>query len=164
MDLAEAAARVPLGEIMRRDVVAIRRDVALDSVIRLLADGSAGCVAVVDERGGVMGIVSKTDLVVEQCDGGADVAKAPRLRRGFHVVPAQEATAADVMRRGVHCLPEDARLSHAIGIMATERIAHLPVVDATGGLAEMLESDDVVAWLARQFGYTDVGRPHKGGL
>ena len=163
MDPAEAAARVAVGEVMTRDFFAVRPEVELETVARLFTDGNAGCVAVVDGRGGIVGIVSKTDLLQERMDRELEVVPLPprELGSGFHVERTDTTTARDVMRRGVYCLPEDARLSHAIGVMATERIAHLPIVDMTGALVGILDGDNVVTWLARQIGYTGVGAPEE---
>ena len=154
MNLAQAAARVALGEVMVRDFTAVRADVDLEAVARLFTDGNAGCVAVVDSRFGVIGIVTKTDLLRERRDRKPDVDPQPprELGSGVHHERTDMFTARDVMRGGVYCLPEDARLSHAIGVMASERIAHLPIVDMTGALVGILDGDNVMAWLAGNIG------------
>ena len=158
-DVGEAAARIAVGELTRRDFTAVTDDVEVETLTSMLAGDKVACVAVVDAKGGVVGIVSKTDIVRQGADGDVAVVQEPprELGRGFHIETRTGTTAGDVMTRGVYCLPEDARLSHAIGLMAVERIAHLPVVDAAGALVGVLHGDDVIAWLARQIGYVDAG-------
>ncbi|MBK6462516.1 MAG: CBS domain-containing protein [Myxococcales bacterium] len=154
VDAAELAARLCVGEVMRRDVVAVTADVDLVTVSQRLVDGAAGCVVVVDAKRAVLGLISKTDALRERAERGDAGQAAPReLGRGFHVADVGQSTAGDVMVRAPLCLPEDARLSHAIGLMATDRLAHLPVVDADGVLVGVLDSDDVLAWFAKKIGY-----------
>jgi CBS domain-containing protein len=148
VDLAEAAARVPLGEVMRRRAIAVREDVDIETIERLILDERLGCVPVTSARGDVIGIVSGTDLLRRAADGTDEVPPA---------------TARDVMTPGARCLPEDARLSQAIALMAVEGIAHLPVVDAMGALVGVVHEADALRWVARGMGYIvpedEGGRP-----
>lgn len=154
VDAAELAARLSVGEVMRRDALAVTADVDLVAVTQRLVEGEAGCVVVVDDKRAVVGLISKTDALRERSERGEASPAAPReLGRGFHVAELGQTTAGDVMVRAPLCLSQDARLSHAIGLMASDRLAHLPVVDGEGALVGVLESDDVLAWLAKKIGY-----------
>ncbi len=153
VDAAEVAARISVGEVMRRELVAVTSDVAVETVARLLTESTAGSVTVVDARRAVIGVISKTDLLRERDDSSTLVPVPRELGKGFHIEPRGQLTAGDVMSCAVRCLPEDARLSHAIGLMASEGLAHVPVVNPNGALVGVLESDDVLAWFAHKIGY-----------
>jgi CBS domain-containing protein len=146
-DLAEAAARVRLGELMRGRAVAVREDVDVETLERLILDERLGCVPVTGPHGEVIGIVSATDLLSRAADGTAEVPPA---------------TARDVMTPGPRCLPEDARLSQAIALMALEGIAHVPVVDGLGVLVGVVNEGDAVRWMAQRMGYVVPGGDQGG--
>lgn len=155
VDAAELAARLGVGEVMRRDAVAVTADVDLAAVNQLFVDGAAGCVVVVDTRRAVVGLIAKTDALrahTEHADA-ASLAVPRELGPGFHVADLGQTTAGDVMAREPICLTQDARLSHAIGLMANDKLTHVPIVDEEGALVGVLDSDDVLAWLARKIGY-----------
>jgi CBS-domain-containing membrane protein len=159
MDFAEAAARVPVGEVMRRDFLAVTADVALETLVTLLIEADAGSAPVVDARGGVVGVVTKADLLRLRPESDITERAAPAsLGRGFHVEVPGGLTARDVMTPCAYVIPDHARLSHAIGLLASARIGHVPVVDAQGALVGVLDRADVIAWLARELGYEPLPR------
>jgi CBS domain-containing protein len=55
--------QLTVGDVMTRDVAAVRPDTSLDTVNRLLTRSDAGGVPVVDAEGRVVGVVSGFDLV-----------------------------------------------------------------------------------------------------
>lgn len=151
------AARVPVTSIMTTDVLHVRPDTSLETLTELLLRTNLSRVPVVDARGKVVGMVSKTDLVAEQqqhADTGEGMEAEIPLRRGgsfrepgMHVHELG-ATVADVMTREVVALPETATVADAAALMATHQLHGVPIVSPAKRLLGMVSSLDVIAWVA----------------
>lgn len=63
MRASESADPTGIEAVMSRDVVTLRRDESVDRAIDLIADGHLHSVLVVDDDGGLAGIVTDTDLL-----------------------------------------------------------------------------------------------------
>jgi CBS domain-containing protein len=133
--LPSAADRIAIAEVMSRDVACVRADVSVESLTALFHDRTIGAAPVVDADGYPIGLVSKSDLLRERCEN--------------------DATVADVMTPMAYTLREDDPLSRAAGVMAVERVHHLPVVAADGRVVGMLSSLDFVRWVAAQSAFVD---------
>ena len=133
IDVAEAAARVPLGELVRRELVCVTADTRLEKLLSLIAEHGLDAVPVVDQEWRLVGIVSRTDLALNDGSDGA---------------------VGDVMSPCAHWLPEDARLSHAVSLMATQSIHHVPILTHEGAVVGMVTSLDCMRWMAREMGYS----------
>jgi CBS domain-containing protein len=155
MDLAEAAARTPLGELVRRRIACVTEETSLDTAVRLMTENAVDSLPVVSTAWGLVGIVSKADVVRARYDRPEDDGPALAegdLADGFYV-EARHDSVGDVMTRSVHTLPEDARLSHAMSLMAAEDVQQVPVLTSEGALVGVITSLDCVRWIARQMGY-----------
>jgi CBS domain-containing protein len=151
------AARVPVTSIMTREVLHVRPELSLDSLAELFVRTGLSRVPVVDARGKVVGMVSKTDLVAErQQRGDTEEGLAAVIplhgggafeEPGLHVHEA-EATAADVMTREVVSLPDTATVADAAALMATLQLHGLPVVSPAQRLLGLVSSLDVITWVA----------------
>jgi CBS-domain-containing membrane protein len=141
VDVAEAAVRVRLGNVVGVDTTCVRTDVKLDAVADLLVDSGLRAVLVVDEQRRVVGMVSTTDLLRKRGSG--------RSRRSMKV--------ADVMTPVVHGLPEDAPVAYAISLMALEGLHEVPIVDSKSQLIGVLTATDALRWVAQAVGYVVPG-------
>jgi CBS domain-containing protein len=100
----------------------------VQAIVDTLARHRIGAVLVVDEGGGILGIVSERDVV--RAMAGNLAAVTPR-------------TAADIMTEKVRtCGPGDTE-ADLMQLMTEHRIRHLPVV-SEGRLAGMISIGDVV--------------------
>jgi CBS domain-containing protein len=125
-----------------RDVTSCRADDSLARAAQIMWDHDAGCVPVVDERGGLVGMITDRDIAMA----------ALTQRRAL----AEIATATAMARNVVWCTPrEDVRSVEQR--MATHQVRRVPVVDDDGflvgilslaDLARAYEGDAVVALLA----------------
>jgi CBS domain-containing protein len=136
VDVAEAAVRVRLGDLVGVDTTCVRADLSLDAVEALLVGSKLRALPVVDEARRLVGIVSKTDL----------------LRGGTRKTKTRK-TAKDIMTPLVHGLPEDAPVAYAISLMAFEELHEVPVVDAEARVIGMVTSTDALRWVAQALGY-----------
>jgi CBS domain-containing protein len=141
IDVAEAAVRVRLGDVIPTDTTCVRSDVTIDEVTALMRETPLRALPVVDENRRLLGIVSRTDLFRKR-----DRAKSPRA-------PGGRQTVADVMTRVVHGLPEDAPIAYAISLMAFESLHEVPVVDADSHVIGMITATDTLRWVAQALGY-----------
>ncbi|MBI3181079.1 MAG: CBS domain-containing protein [Myxococcales bacterium] len=152
----EEAARTPVTEVMTRQVVTVRPELSLDSLIDLMMNRGLSRLPVVDEEGKPIGMVSKTDLVSRRHAEG-DTEEAPKLpsapgvayrESGFHVHEVPTATVADVMSPAVLSVREDASVAGAAELMAVHHIHGVPVVSPAGKLVGLVSSLDILGWLA----------------
>ncbi len=138
VDVAEAAVRVRLGDLIGIDTTCVRSDVRVDVVADLLVGSKVRAVPVVDDVRRLVGIVSKTDLL-----------RAGRRRT--------TKTVSDIMTPLVHGLPEDAPVAYAISLMAFEGLHEVPVVDKSAHVIGMITSTDALRWVAQALGYVVPG-------
>lgn len=136
VDVAEAAVRVRLGDVIGLDTTCVRSNVKIDAVAELLVDKGLRAVPVVDEGRRLVGIVSKTDLL---------------RRRGTGKTRTK--TVAEIMTPVVHGLPEDAPVAYAISLMAFEGLHEVPIVDSSSHVIGMITATDALRWVAGALGY-----------
>ena len=140
VDVAEAAVRVRLGDVIGIDTTCVRSDVKIEAVTELLVDSGLRAVPVVDEGRRLVGIVSKSDLLRPRGTG-----------------KARTKVVSDIMTPVVHGLPEDAPVAYAISLMAFEGLHEVPVVDARSHVIGMVTSTDALRWVAQSLGYVVPG-------
>jgi CBS domain-containing protein len=156
MDLTEAAARVNLGEIVDRHVACVTPDTSIDTVMRLMTASGHRSLPVVDSSWQLLGMISTSDVLRARSDDDheeSDAVTPDELGSGFHVERHADETVKDVMTPFVYALPEDARITHAISLMAAENVQEVPIVTCDGALVGVVTAVDCMRWIARQMGY-----------
>jgi CBS domain-containing protein len=129
VDVAEAAARTHVGEVLDRETVCVREDTYLEVAFGLLADGAA-CVPVVSDSGRLVGMVRPGAAA---SDGS--------------VLAGQSAGPVGV------AVPESLPVSMAIAVLARSDGQPLAVLSEAGAVVGVLGAVDVVRWLATRMGY-----------
>lgn len=97
-----------------REIVTVVRGTPVTEVIALLADHRIGAVPVIDEEGGVIGIMSERDVIYHLRSDGAAILDWPVEK---------------VMTAPVHTLDPDSSLLGGLALMTQRRVRHLPVVE-----------------------------------
>ena len=111
-----------------QDVISVRPGESIETFAHRLRMARIGAMVVVDDSGGLVGIVSERDVVHGLAEHGAR---------------CLQMTVRDLMTtRVVTCKPEDS-IARIARLMTENRIRHLPVVE-NGRLAGVVSVGDVV--------------------
>ena len=137
--------RTRVYDIMTSDLTCVTSDLGLESVAALLLDARIGAVPVVDYEGFPVGILSKTDLVRDGFDTSLDATTDQSDTQQLTLRSCSRVF--EVMKHPVRCVREDATIVEAATLMLSERLHHLPVVDAHGRLVGMLSTFDLARWI-----------------
>ncbi len=139
--------------IMANNLVCIRSDLEITSVLELMIERHVGCLPVVDERRRPIGMITKYDLV-EQLE------VAMRLARCDCPLPTDLGvqTADDVMMPLALTLDENAGIANAASMMISEDIHHVLVVDHDRRLVGVVSAKDIVRWVVEH----DVASDRRG--
>ncbi|QRK04626.1 CBS domain-containing protein [Archangium violaceum] len=139
-----APALSTVDEVMAREVISVRPDTSLQTAAELMLELVISGMPVVDEKGQLLGMLSKTDLVRHRLDEDGEARVT--LPSGQHVL--EGTTVEDVMTRQVLTVPEGASLAEAAKIMVNAGVHRVPVVNATGALVGLVTTSDIVRWVA----------------
>ena len=136
-----------VGDYMTVDVVVLRPDDGFKQIVRALAERGVSGAPVVDETGGVMGVVSEADLLHKEAF--TTVAEEPRRyfeSRRLHAVQAKAAgdTAVDLMSAPAVTVAMDTPVAKAARLMTVRGIKRLPVVGDDGGLVGIISRADIM--------------------
>ncbi|MGH7285195.1 MAG: CBS domain-containing protein, partial [Polyangiaceae bacterium] len=152
VDVAEAAARTPLRDVISARIACVRADASVDIARALMVNRDLVCVPVVDQEGKLIGIVSKSDCLREEAEQSESAVDVP-LDQGFHIEPQTARAVSEIMTSCVHALPEDAPVAFAVSLMAFESLHEVPVVTKAGQVVGVATALDLLQWLAGRLGY-----------
>lgn len=116
------------------DVITVRPDDRIVTVLALLAEHGIGAVVVSADGRTIDGIVSERDIVRAMAadpDAGTTGGVRPRA-------------VSSLMTSQVVTIGNDTDLDEAMEIMTSSRFRHLPVIDADGHIAGLVSIGDVV--------------------
>ncbi|MDD5217853.1 MAG: CBS domain-containing protein [Candidatus Omnitrophica bacterium] len=151
-------------DIMRTDVIMAAEDMNISRLSRLFAENKVTGVPVISKAGGVIGVVSKTDLVnlkVSASDdpkgevppffrvvgGGWDEKSCEVDFEDLKSFP--EKTAKDIMTPWIVAALPDTPLTQLAGTMVHEGIHRVLIVDANKNLKGIVTSMDIVRAVSR---------------
>lgn len=117
-------------EIMSHEVTTCKPDATLESAAILMWDGDCGTVAVIDDEGKVIGIITDRDI----CMAVALQHKA-----------ASEIQVQEIMSRNLFtCQPEN-DIMNALKTMSFQKVRRLPVTNDNGQVAGIISIEDLIA-------------------
>lgn len=135
-------------DILRRDTRTVSPDTTIDQVIQIVDGNDMQCVAVVDDRGTLIGTIADSDLLhAFKPDPEGVRALFARLSRPSGKDLAYRlagTTARAVMRTDVSAVRETMAIGEAIRLMTEQRLKRLPVVDETGRFQGMISRDSLL--------------------
>jgi CBS domain-containing protein/mannitol/fructose-specific phosphotransferase system IIA component (Ntr-type) len=137
----ELPGRLTVRDVMTPQAVTVHPEQTLGDVARLMVDRDVRAVPVVDEAGGLVGIVTHREMLRHLVPEFVQRSKTGEFRAPakFQTARAQAAGAAaaveplqlpvrDVMARSVLCLSEDQTLSDVANLMNSKDVDRFPVV------------------------------------
>jgi CBS domain-containing protein len=152
--------KTKVSSVMSRDVVTAKGGDTLASVMEAMLSRSISHVPVVDSDRGLVGIVSKTDIVSDrhlQAETHETTVPKKMLRRGinytleagFHLEVAPDITVDEVMTPVVVSISDQASVGEAAALMAAHQVHGLPVLSKSRGLVGFISAFDITSWVAR---------------
>jgi CBS domain-containing protein len=141
-------------DVMTAAVRTVSPDATLKEVAAMLAEHGISGMPVVDDAGTLLGVVSKTDILIkERASSGERGGLLAMLRGGDHdaaTVKIEARTAAEAMTSPVIAIDPERPVAAAAAIMLDNRINRLPVVRDDALVGIVTRSD-----LVRAFTRTD---------
>jgi CBS domain-containing protein/nucleotide-binding universal stress UspA family protein len=140
------------GDVMQREVVTVRPETPIATVVELLITRGVKAVLVVDPNGWVVGIITGGDLL-ERARLSLRLSLQQQVdpsivREELASLAASGQIAADVMTADVTMIDERTPLREAARLMAQQHIKRLPVIDSHGRLRGILSRADVLRHIA----------------
>ena len=122
------------GEVMTRNVVSIGTDASVADMVKLMFDNRISGLPVVDDQGGLVGIVTEGDCL-RRAEIGTE-RKRPRWlelligpgRLADEYIHTHSRKVAEVMTQSPITITEDTSLEEVVHLMESRRIKRLPVV------------------------------------
>jgi len=148
--------KIPVSEVMTRDVIAVKKDTNLKELVRLLAEKKISGVPVVDELNRVIGMVTEADIIFQtgqrRSKGLREFLRAligepqPKEVKG----PISELKVEDIMSTPAITATPDMDIREVASILAEKRIKKVPVVDSEGKLIGIISRQDIVRALSHE--------------
>lgn len=151
-----------VAEVMTRDVLCVREDLSLESVLCLFVERGFKSLPVLDGEGALVGMISESDVVADvHAAAGTGEHTAPAagpLEPGMGQRDAVR-TVADVMAPAALSVREDDPVTQAAAWMADGAVHRLAVLSSDGRVVGLLSAVDVLAWLASAGGLRPANSP-----
>ena len=142
-----------IADIMSTEVVTVSPGTSLKDVAQLLVDHKISGVPVVDDAGGVLGVVSETDLIVKERgvprDHGGPLAWLVDPIDLSERVKLEACVAGQAMTSPAVTIAPRRPISAAAELMLERRINRLPVVADAGRLVGIVTRADLVRAFTR---------------
>jgi CBS domain-containing protein len=134
-----------VSDVMTKDVVTVAEDTPFKTVAAVLAEHHISAVPVRSEYGGIVGVVSETDLLRKE-----EYQRRPRRpwQRGQTLTKADAVTAQLLMSSPAVTIEGGCTLDEAARLMAARRITRLVVMDGDQLAGIVTRSDLLRAFLA----------------
>jgi CBS domain-containing protein len=142
-----------VSDIMRTDAHAVLPGTSLEKVMQIIYANDIERVAVVDEEGRFLGLISDRDLLARFLNENAGIwdflaSKLPFTERGRRYREVRESlqakVASEVMDLKVATIQENASIDEAIGLMYEQGLKRLPVIDAEGKFTGMISRESLL--------------------
>ncbi|MFV5998606.1 CBS domain-containing protein [Streptomyces sp. NPDC056231] len=132
-----------IGELMTREVVTVPRNAAFKDIVRTLTEHQVSAVAVVDDVGHPLGVVSEGDLLPKSADQGDFLrflpGTEPRKREKAEGTRAEELMSAPAV-----CARADWTVAEAARLMEAQSVRRLLVVDQADTLVGIVSRRDLL--------------------
>lgn len=134
-----AAQQKTAADIMSRPVITVRAEARVSDAVMLMTRERVKRLPVVDERGALVGIVSRLDVLAAAASGAAGAEALPALQ------PGAGQAARDVMFRDVPTVAPDADLGEVVDRLLATPLRRVVVVDEARRVLGIIVDDDLLA-------------------
>ncbi|HEX5502256.1 MAG TPA: CBS domain-containing protein [Thermomicrobiales bacterium] len=144
-------------EIMTPAVVTVGPDTPISAVARIMVEHDVSGVPVVDDGGGLVGIITEFDMIARQADYDAPISTVffdalivmpePHGEEKLRKILATRAE--ELMTRTVYSIREDASIEEVASLMFERRVNPVPVVSLDGAVIGIVSRSDIVRLMAR---------------
>ena len=140
------------GDLMAPDPISIRAEASAGEALTLFTEKGIHAAPVIDEAGRPIGVLSRSDLLIHQCEhekqrtGKPAYFFAPTFEPSGSKVP-QQCTVADLMTPAVFAVSPDTPIQRVVGDMVGLHVHRLFVVDDAGVLVGVISTMDVLKHL-----------------
>lgn len=142
--------RIPVSDVMTRDVITVKKDMNIKDVARLLSEKRISGVPVVDDLNRVIGIVTEADIIFQ-----TGQKRSRGLREFLRELigephpkdikePLSDLRVEDIMSTPVITATSDMDIRDVAAIFAEKRIKRIPVIDPDGKLIGIISRQDIV--------------------
>ena len=135
-------------DILRQDTRTVTPETPLDTVLQIIDGNDIQCVAVVDEKNHLVGMIADSNLLhfFKPDPQGLQALFARFIHPLSTKMPEKlaQTTAGQVMRTELIIAREDMVLEEAITLMTQEQLKRLPVVDSQGHFLGMISRDSLL--------------------
>lgn len=139
-----------VADVMNKDVVVVSPQMLLKDVARVLVNRHFSGVPVVDDQGGVLGVVSEGDILVkERGPGSASSIFGRALEAETWAAKHEARDAGSAMTAPAVTIGSQRSVSEAAALMLDRGVNRLPVVDAEGKLVGIVTRADLVRAFVR---------------
>ena len=138
-------------DVMIPNPISMRAEASITEAMMLFTEKRITAAPVIDETGRPIGVVSRGDLLVHQCEHekqrGGPYFTAPSFESGDDPKPATTLTVADLMTPAVFAVSPDTPIHRVVKDMVGLHVHRLFVVDADGVLVGVISAMDVLKHL-----------------
>jgi CBS domain-containing protein len=148
-----------LRDIMSREMHSVGADAPVSEVIEMICSDEIQRVAVVDDQGRLLGLISDFDLLPLISGNPFSIwdlfvskltfSEAGRKNKEL-IEHVKARTAGEIMKKNIITIREDATLDDAVQLMTEKELKRLPVVDEKGVFKGMISRDSVLRTAIKQ--------------
>ncbi|NLJ88902.1 MAG: CBS domain-containing protein [Epulopiscium sp.] len=140
-------------DIMEKNVLAIKKDVFVKDIAKIMFENKISGVPVVDDENKVIGVVTEKDLVFKEKESafpayveflGSLLFSEGAKKHDDELKRISLITAEEIMTRDVYTITEDATIEEIANIMVDKNINRVPVVDKGGRIIGIVSRADML--------------------
>jgi CBS domain-containing protein len=144
---------------MTQNPKCINEDATIRESAAALTDARVSALPVINNNGGLVGVLSRADLVrfagelgdlkIPTSNLSPEEVDAAETRRGFHVETIDRTPVSKIMTPVVYVVRPEANLASVVDQMLKRRVHRLYVIDSKGGLVGVVSTLDLLRSLKR---------------
>ena len=146
------ALKIPVSDVMTKDVITVKKNAGLNEAVRLLSENKISGMPVVDEENHVIGIVTEADILYMIGIKSDHTFKDILTHILGEPIPKHKngETVADIMTSPAITTKLDADIREIAKILDEKRIKRLPVVDDKNKLIGIILGANIIRFVRKQ--------------